>query len=593
VRTGPAPRIDRVTASGSILFLIPARGGSRRVPGKNLRRIGGIPLVGQAVRIGLAAARATGGGPHRVVCSTDDRNIAASAAVWGAEVLDRPAELATDEAASVDVALHALDALEARHGPFEALALLQPTSPLTDPADVAAAIERHRRTGGASITSVVENDPPSFRFGLALDGTLQPAGDDSAAAPVRLAGAFYVIAPGRLRSTKRFVEPRSTVGLEVPPARAIDVDGEVDLLLAEAILAARPVRPVRLGRAEIGNGRTYVIAEAGVNHNGDLELARRLVDAAAASGADAVKFQTFDPAALAAGGAPTAEYQREAGVAADDQRQMLAGLVLPRDCWAELQARATSRGLAFLSTPFDDGSADVLDALDVPAFKVGSGELTNTPFIARLARRGRPLLVSTGMADIVEVAAAVDAVRASGDPPLALFHCVSTYPAAAADANLRAIETLRRAFGVPVGWSDHTTGIDLPVAAVAAGASMIEKHLTLDRTMQGPDHRASLEPDAFTEMVAAIRRTEAALGTGVKAPATSERDVAAVARRSLFWRVTRPAGHVVTEADLDVLRPASGMPPSRLAALVGGRTSRAVEAGTLVAPGDVEREAGA
>ena len=226
------------------------------------------------------------------------------------------------------------------------------------------------------------------------------------------------------------MHPGRTVGYRIAGDTAVDIDEEPDLVVAEALLAARPVRPVPLGSHVLGAGRVFVIAEAGVNHNGDVALARRLIAAAAATGADAVKFQTFDPAALAAAGAPTADYQRRAGVEAADQREMLSRLTLPPDAWAELQADARARGLEFLSTPFDDGAAELLDRLGVPGFKVGSGELTNTPFIVRLARRGRPLLISTGMADMVEVAAAVDAVRAGGDVPLALFHCVSSYPAA-------------------------------------------------------------------------------------------------------------------------------------------------------------------
>ncbi len=223
-----------------------------------------------------------------------------------------------------------------------------------------------------------------------------------------------------------------------------------------------------------------------------------------------------------------AAYQRAAADSTGDQREMLLRLALPADAWPGLQRHAAELGLVFLSTPFDDASAGLLDRLDVPAFKVGSGELTNLPFLRRLARRGRPLLVSTGMAEIVEVAAAVDAVAAAGDPPVALFHCVSNYPADPATANLRAIPTLRSAFGLPAGWSDHSLGTDLPLAAVAIGASLIEKHLTLDRNAPGPDHRASLEPDVFRAMVDGIRTVEIALGSGEKTPDPAE---LAIARR--------------------------------------------------------------
>jgi N-acetylneuraminate synthase/N,N'-diacetyllegionaminate synthase len=271
-----------------------------------------------------------------------------------------------------------------------------------------------------------------------------------------------------------------------------------------------------------------------------------------------------------------------------DQRAMLARLALPPDAWPVLRAQAHARGLVFLSTPFDDGSADLLDRLDVPAFKVGSGELTNTPFLARLARRGRPLLVSTGMADMIEVAAAVDTIRAEGDVPLALLHCVSSYPARPEDANLRAIETMRRAFEVPVGWSDHTPGIELAIGAVAMGAALVEKHLTLDRSLPGPDHAASLEPDEFRAMVAGIRAVEAARGSGVKVPVASEREVAAVARRSLHWRRSLAAGLVVATGDVDVLRPGTGLTPGRIGEIVGRRTARSVAQGAMIVATDVE-----
>ena len=574
-------------ATHAILFLVPARGGSKRVPGKNLRPVGGIPLVARAVRVGFEAARALGGGAHRVVCSTDDPAIAAIAAAWGAEVIDRPASLAGDDATSVDVALHALSELSATAGPFATLVLLQPTSPLLEPADVVEAVERHRAAGGRSVTSVVASHPTSWHHVRRTDGTLDPA-----SAPVGdaflLTGGLHVIDPEDLRRSRRFVDEGDTLGYEIGADRAIDVDEEIDLVLTEAVLAARPIRPVVVDGRSIGSGPVFVIAEGGVNHNGDVDVARRLIDAAADAGADAVKFQTFEPAALAAAGAPTAEYQKRAGVVAADQQEMLTRLALPTDAWAELQAHARSRSLVFLSTPFDDSSAALLDGLGIPAFKVGSGELTNTAFITRLARRGRPMLISTGMADLVEVAAAVDAVRAGGDVPLALLHCVSSYPAAPADANLRAMETMRRAFGVPVGWSDHTPGIELALAAAAVGASIIEKHLTLDRNMPGPDHQASLELAAFATMVAGIRAVEASLGSGVKEPTAAERDVAQVARRSLHWVASLDAGHVVEEADLAALRPGNGLSPARGASVVGMRTTRPTLSGVMVKIEDVE-----
>lgn len=576
--------------SGTILFLVPARGDSVRLPGKNLAMIGGIPLVGRGVRVAQQVSKMVPGGPHRVVCSSDDQAILDTAAAWGAEVLQRPASLATAAATSLDVVLHALTALGG-DDVFEIVVLVQPTAPLTDARDVVAAIELHRNGDGRGVVSVVDTHPIGWHHDLGGDATLAAAAASTgpAARDTMLSGGFYVCAPAELRRVRRFVEPGRTLGLVVSPERAVDVDHAPDLTVAEGLLAARPTREVAIGDRWIGRGRVLIIAEAGVNHDGDPAVAHQLIDAAADAGADVVKFQTFSPDALAAAGADMAAYQRASGDPAGDQREMLRRLCLPLDAWPTLQAHARERGIGFLSTPFDDAAADLLDRLEVPAFKVGSGELTNLPFLARLARRGRPMLMSTGMADMVEVAAAVDAVVDAGDPPLALFHCVSSYPAAPADANLRAIETMRRAFGVPVGWSDHTIGMDTALAAVALGATMIEKHLTLDRRRSGPDHAASMEPAGFESTVAAIRAVEAALGTGRKAPVPAELDVAAVARRSLHWRRDLAAGVRIAEGDLDVLRPGTGLSPARLGSIMGGRTARPVRAGSMVRLADLEQ----
>ena len=407
-----------------------------------------------------------------------------------------------------------------------------------------------------------------------------------------LTGAIYVCSVAALRRDRAFVVPGATLGWAVPADRSIDIDEPTDLRLAEGLLATRPVEPVRIGERAIGAGPAFVIAEAGVNHDGDPALAHALIDAAADAGADAVKFQTFDPDALVTAGAPLAPYQAapESGLEgrAADQREMLRRLALPLDAWPALQRHAAERGITFLSTPFDEASAELLDRLDVPAFKVGSGDLTDIPFLERLARRGRPLLVSTGMATMAEVAAAVDAIAAAGDPPLVLLHCVSSYPAAAADANLRAIETMRRAFGIPVGWSDHSPGIEVAISAASLGAAVIEKHLTTDRSRPGPDHRSSLEPDDFRALVTTVRAVSATLGDGVKRPVAAEAEIARVARRSLHWTRPLAGGTTVGAGDVAVLRPATGLAPDRLGDVIGRRTARPVTAGAAVDAADLE-----
>lgn len=345
----------------------------------------------------------------------------------------------------------------------------------------------------------------------------------------------------------------------------------------------RPGPTLRIGGREVGAGHPcYVIAEAGVNHNGSLDLARRLVDAAARAGADAVKFQTFVAEEVVAPVAPKASYQKASGAVDESQLEMVRRLELSFDAFAELARHAGTRDITFLSTPFDRASADLLVRIGVPAIKVPSGELTNLTFLRDLAARGRPLIVSTGMADLAEVRAAVGAIREAGCREFALLQCVSNYPAAPADANLRAMETMAAEFGVPVGYSDHTLGLPVALAAAALGACIVEKHFTLDRALEGPDHRSSLEPDELAELVAGIRAVESALGDGRKVPAASEADTAAVARRSLVAARDIPAGAVLTEELIALRRPGTGLPPSMFAQVVGRAVRARVPAGTLI-----------
>jgi N-acetylneuraminate synthase/N,N'-diacetyllegionaminate synthase len=345
---------------------------------------------------------------------------------------------------------------------------------------------------------------------------------------------------------------------------------------------------VLVGGHWIGSGHPcFVIAEVGVNHNGDLDLAHNLVDVAADAGADAVKFQTFTPERLAAVDAPKAEYQA-ARDAASSQLDMLRRLRLDREAHVALQRHAADAGIVFLSSAFDLESVELLDALDVPAIKVPSGEITNRDLLAAIGATGRPALMSTGMATLDEVDRAVEWLEAPTSD-LLLFHCVSRYPAPPEDANLRAMNSLRERYNVPVGWSDHTEGIAVSTAAVALGADAIEKHITLDRTLPGPDHAASLEPKQFAEMVAAIRTVEVALGSGVKAPAKGEADLAAVARKSLHWSRALEPGAVISNEDLVALRPGTGIPPSESRDLIGRRVAVATVVGRIVRRDDVDR----
>lgn len=313
----------------------------------------------------------------------------------------------------------------------------------------------------------------------------------------------------------------------------------------------------------------FIIAEAGVNHNGSIDLALRLIDAAKASGADAVKFQTFRADLLATRSAHKAPYQERTTSDAESQFEMLQRLELDAAAHQLLMDHCRKVGIQFLSSPFDAQSADLLATMNVPLYKVPSGEITNLPFLQHLARKGRPLILSTGMSTLGEVEEAVQVMQAAGATQLTLLHCVTEYPAPYAEVNLRAMQTLKSAFGLPVGYSDHTAGIDIAIAAVALGAEVIEKHFTLDRSLPGPDHAASLEPAELLQMVAAIRNVEAALGTGIKAPAPCELPNLPVARKSVVATRSLPAGHRLAAGDLDIKRPGNGLAPKFLPALIG------------------------
>ena len=343
------------------------------------------------------------------------------------------------------------------------------------------------------------------------------------------------------------------------------------------------VNLVRVGGWSIGPGNPcFVIAEAGVNHNGDVDLAVKLIDEAVKARADAVKFQTFRAEALVSAKAPKAGYQRRTTDAGESQLAMIKRLELSYDVFRQLHAYCQEMGILFMSTPFDDESADFLDDLGVAVFKIPSGEITNLRFLAHVARKGKPMIVSTGMCFLGEVEAAVQAIEQAGNRDLVLLHCSSEYPANPQDVNLRAMLLLSQAFGVPVGYSDHTLGNEIPLAAVALGASVIEKHFTLDRNMPGPDHRASLEPGELQELVQGIRKVEAALGDGRKRPSAQELDTIVAARKSLVAACDIPAGTVLSEDLIVIKRPGSGLPPAMLPYLIGRTTKEAILSGDLI-----------
>lgn len=345
---------------------------------------------------------------------------------------------------------------------------------------------------------------------------------------------------------------------------------------------------VRIAGKGVGStSACFVIAEAGVNHNGRLDLALELVDCAAESGADAVKFQTFDASQLVTLSAPKCEYQARATGENESQFEMLRRLELSRAAHSKVVARCEERGILFLSTPFDESSADFLEDLGVSAFKIPSGELTNLPLIEHIARKQRPLIVSTGMSSLSEVEAAVEAIERTGNQQFVLLHCVSNYPASANEINLRAMQTMQTAFQTPVGYSDHTLGVEVGWAAVALGACVVEKHFTLDCNLPGPDHQASLDPAQLRHFVAGIRTIESALGSGRKVPTPGELGTAAVARRSLVAARDIRSGTRITSELIILRRPGTGLPPAMKEHLLDRTACEDIPAGTVLRLGMV------
>lgn len=326
-------------------------------------------------------------------------------------------------------------------------------------------------------------------------------------------------------------------------------------------------RYIGIGNKRVGlHQPVFIIAETGVNHNGSLSLAKKMIDAVKSAGADAVKFQTFKTEGLV-----VKRGQR------NSQFKMLKQLELSEKDFRELKGYCKKKKIVFLSTPFDSRSAEFLYELGVPAFKIASGELTNTPLLAQIAKYHKPIILSTGMATLREVKGAVQTIYSAGNKALILLHCTSNYPTEYKDVNLKAMDTLRKTFSTPVGYSDHTQGIEVSIASVAMGACVIEKHFTLDKTLTGPDHRASLEPNEFRSMVIAMRNIERSMGNGIKSPNESECTIKKIARKSIVAAHDIPKGANLTSGMLSIKRPGTGIEPGCLKRLINKRTKTALK----------------
>lgn len=320
--------------------------------------------------------------------------------------------------------------------------------------------------------------------------------------------------------------------------------------------------------------KVFIIAEAGVNHNGDIELAKKLIDKASEAGADAVKFQSFKTERVVTKYARKAEYQEATTGSEENQYQMVKKLELDYDKHVELINYCKIKNIMFLSSPFDLESIDLLSNLHLETFKIPSGEITNLPYLRKIGKLKKKIILSTGMSTLGDIEKALEILRASGTTDITVLHCNTEYPTPMEDVNLNAMETIKEAFKVKVGYSDHTLGIEVPIAAVALGATVIEKHFTLDKTMEGPDHKASLEPEELKEMVRCIRNIEKALGDGIKKLTESEKKNINIARKSIVAGRNIKEGEIFTEKNLEIKRPGDGISPMRWDEIIGQKAKR-------------------
>lgn len=347
---------------------------------------------------------------------------------------------------------------------------------------------------------------------------------------------------------------------------------------------------LEIGGRKVGPGQpAYVIAEAGSNHNRDLDTAKRLIEVAAESGADAVKFQTYTAEGLYSRHTPTMSYLEDAALLKEKESvwELIKRVEIPWEWHHDLADHAKRHQIDFLSTPFQEEAVDLLESLDVPAYKIASYEVNHLPLIEKCAATGRPLLISTGMASLGDIERALDTANAAGADQIAILHCAINYPPRFEDLNLRAITTLASAFGVPIGWSDHTMGHTADVVAVSLGATVIEKHYTLSRDQDGPDHAFALEPHELSAMVSAIREAEASLGLSVKRVTEAETEMYRLGRRSLVAAKEIAAGAEVQRDDIAIKRPGTGIPVPELELVVGRRTRHVIEADQVLTWADL------
>ncbi len=603
-----------------ILSIIPARGGSKRLPGKNIKQLAGKPLIVYTIESSLNCKFI-----NRTVVSTDCEEIEKISIKANAKVIKRPNYLARDDSKTIDVIKHTLAVLEKEenYSP-DVIVMLQPTSPLRNLEDIKNAIELFYKESCASVISVTEKNPywnfkiendylnPLFGWVYLIDKRKQDMPKTYA-----VNGAIYITTKKNLYKNNSFFNERITPYI-MPQERSIDIDEKIDFEFVEFLMKKNSElkKLTKIEDKKIGNNQPcFIIAEAGVNHNGNIASAKKLIDAAKEADVDAVKFQTFKAELIVTESADQAEYQKE--TAKDDsQFAMLKKLELKEEHFKELKEYCDDKGIIFLSTSHSDNwSVDILDDL-VAAYKTGSGDINNLPILKYMAKKGKPLIVATGTANLEEVKEAKEAIESEGNKDIILLHCTTMYPSPENKVNLRAMETMRKELGGLIGYSDHTTGLETPIIAACMNPVLYEKHFTLDKNMEGPDHKASLNPEELKAMVEAIRYVEenkitdpyvafkrlneekgyslnvalieTILGKAEKVPEPEELEIAKVARKSIVAIKDIKESEELTEENVGIRRPGEGLAPKYYDELIGKRAKKNINKDTYVKLEDIE-----
>ena len=588
----------------NIVAVIPARGGSKGVPKKNLKLLNGKPLIVYTIEAAVKCKLI-----NRVICSTDDEEIATIAKEFGAEVpFLRPKELSTDTAHTPPVIEHTVNYLEEKDGlKVDLVITLQPTSPLREHFHITEAINKFFQGDYDALISIKTGYPPWWMFKAEGDKLLPFASLGSGVNPYNLErqqlppayevnGAIYITKRDFLKRENSIISKDNCGFIIMDQETSLDIDTLTDFMVVEEVMKKKTAAKLEDNQEviKIGNniiskdGPTFIIAEAGANHNKDMSLAKKLIDAAVESGVDAVKFQTFKSESVVTKNTGMAEYQEKNTGIKESQQEMLKKLELNFESFIELKKYCDQKGILFLSTPHSPEAIDFLDDL-IPAYKIGSGDLTNLPFLEKIAKKNKPMILGTGMSTIEEIQEAVSAIKKIGNNQVILLHCTTSYPCPLENVNLNVLVTLKNKFNNIVGYSDHTISLDVPVVAVSMGAKVIEKHFTLDKNLPGPDHKASLNPSELKEMVLKIRNVEKYLGNYEKKPSEEEIEIAKIARKSIVAAKDIGCGEILTEDSLAIKRPGTGIKPKEIYSIVGQKSKFKIEKDTLISREMVEK----